>query len=430
MCLKVLVLGGTIFARNRGVAALTKGCILSLRKNFINPKITLLHTFVESFYPIKTTNLEENVRIVMDTEERVIRIILRAVVRVFIAMLWRFLRFIHVNADFLLKRDKVLREYKNADIVINLCYGDTFAYKKEFYFKLLFFILWQQSLTAVLLKKPLFFFPQSIGPFQSSLSRILAKFVLNRCQVIMTREELSKQYLLKMGIKAPIYVVPDLSFAVKPTPDHRVYEILFEENIEEEHPLAGIAIRENMYKYLDIMSAIVNYLTSKMKVKVIFIPHTSISDLHTHLGCCDPRLLARKIIKRIECKELVNSIDGEYTVEELRGIIGKCDLFIGAYMHANTSALSTYVPIVAISYSHKTEGIMNLVGLGEFVLPLKDLSIPYALNKIEKAFYNRDRLRHALRRKIPVLREKAMKTGEIVKIWLQKSIQQLLNGVY
>lgn len=419
--MKVLVLGGTIFARNRGVAALTKGCIVSLRENFTNPKITLIHTFVESFYPIKTAYLEGNINTVIDAEERVVKIILRAFVRLLTATSWRILRCIRVSADFLLRRDKVLREYGNADVVINLCYGDTFAYKKEFYFKLLFFILWHQSLIAILLKKPLFFFPQSIGPFQSGFSSILAKFVLNRCEVIMAREKLSKEYLLKMGVRAPIYVVPDLSFAIMPVPDHQVYKILSRESVKETRPLVGIAIRENMYRHLDVMSAIVDYLTSKMKAKVIFIPHTSISASHAHLGCCDPRFLAKEVIKKIECKELVNSINGEYRVEELRGIIGKCDLFIGAYMHADTSALSTYVPVVAISYSHKTEGIMNLVGLGEFVLPLKDLSIPYALNKIEKAFYNRDRLRHALRRKIPVLREKAMKTGEIVKIWLQKS---------
>lgn len=406
---KILILGGTIFARNRGVAAITNGCVDSLRNNLTNPEITLIHTFVESFYPTKTTHLE-NIKIVMDSEEKFVQLFKKAFIRIFIATVWRLLFCLHINADYLL-RDKVLKEYKKTEVVINLSYGDMFAYKKEFYSKLLFFILGQQSLLAILLRKPLFFFPQSIGPFCGKFSKFLAKFILDRCNIIMVREEISRDILLRMKIKAPIQLVPDLSFLIAPASDQRILEIFSKENVEIKRPLVGIAIRENMYKHLDVISEVIDHLILKMNARIIFIPHTSISGFHLY----DPRFLARKILKKIKVKQHIGLIESEYTVEELRGLIGKCDLFIGAYMHANASALSMHIPTIAISYSHKTDGLMNLMGLGEFVLPLDDLDVIQLIKKTEEAYRNLDRIKEALKQKIPILQKMAMRAGEFVK---------------
>jgi len=406
---KILVVGGTIFARNRGVAAITKGCVDSLRNNLTNPEITLIHTFVESFYPTKTTYLE-NIKIVMDSEEKLFRVFKKGIIRIFIATVWRFLSCLHINADCLL-RDKVLKEFKKTEVVINLSYGDTFIYQKRFYSKVLFFILVEQSLLAILLRKPLFFFPQSIGPFCSKFSKFLAKFILDRCNIIMVREEISRDYLLKMKIMSPIQLVPDLSFLIAPASDQRILEIFSKENVQIKRPLVGIAVRENMYEHLDVISEVIDHLILKMNAGIIFIPHTSIRVFYLY----DPRFLARKILKKIKAKQHINLIEGEYTVEELRGLIGKCDLFIGAYMHANTSALSMHIPTIAISYSHKTDGLMNLMGLGEFVLPLNNLNAIQLINKTEDAYRNRDRIKEVLKQKIPILQKMAMRAGEFVK---------------
>jgi len=84
-------------------------------------------------------------------------------------------------------------------------------------------------------------------------------------------------------------------------------------------------------------------------------------------------------------------------------------------MHANTSALSMHIPTIAISYSHKTDGLMNLMGLGEFVLPLNNLNAIQLINKTEDAYRNRDRIKEVLKQKIPILQKMAMRAGEFVK---------------
>ena len=415
---RILILGGTIFARNRGVAAITRTCVDSLRKSIRNPEITLIHTFVESYYPRKTTHLE-NVRIVMDDEEKYVQLYIKGFIRILFAFLWRLLSYLHINAELLL-RDKVLNEYKKASIVINLSYGDMFAYTRNFYNKLLFFTLAYHCVLAILFKKPLVFYPQSIGPFSGKFSNFLAKLILDHCKIVMVREEFSKNYLLKMRIKVPIILVPDTSFILEPAPDHRVVKILSKENVETEVPLIGIALRDILYTHLNVISEVIDNLILKMKGSVIFIPHDSKAGMLSNFN--DPRFLAEKMLNKINTKRRISSIMGEYTVEELRGIIGKCDLFIGAYMHANISALSMCVPTIAISYSHKTDGIMNLVGLEDYVLHINELEPTLMIQKIEKAYHNLDKNKEVLKRKIPTLQKAVMGTGELVKNIMKEQV--------
>lgn len=401
--MNLLIIGGTIFAKNRGVAAITKGCVVCLRKSLKNPQITIIHSFVESYYPRRTAYLK-NVKVVLDTEESFRNVALR----IFIAILYKMLSFFRVKAKILLY-DRVLKEYENADIVINLSYGDMFAYTKDLYSKRVFLTLAYHCMLAILFNKPLFFFPQSIGPFYGKFYRFLARFILNQCDVVMVREKISYGYLLEMKVATSIFLVPDLSFVVKPVSNKRVFEILSKEKVELNRPLVGFALRDNLYPRLSEISKVIDYLNSNMNTGVVFIPH----DSKTVNYCNDPRVIARKLLKKVNVKRQNSVVEGDYTVEELRGLIGKCDLFIGAYMHANISALSMCVPTIAISYSHKTQGIMDSVGLSEFVLDVNELTATNLINKIEKMYNNIHEYREYLKRRIPIIREAVLKLGKL-----------------
>lgn len=172
---KILIIGGTIFARNRGVAALVNGCVYSLRKNLANPKISLVHSFVESCYPTKTTHIED-INIVMDDEKNFVRVVRTALFRLFLATAWRLLYCLHINADFLL-RDKLLTEYKKSDVVVNLSYGDIFAYRKNFYKVPVFYFI---------LSKPASYFTWETPCFFSTVHWSFSRQVFQICSEIHT----------------------------------------------------------------------------------------------------------------------------------------------------------------------------------------------------------------------------------------------------
>jgi len=353
----------------------------------------------------------ENIRVLLDVKKKsYIYLLMDMVIHIFITIVWRMFRSLCINMRSLLY-DELLKEYEKADVVINLSYGDMFAYKKDFYSKLLFVNLAYWCTLAILFKKTLVFYPQSIGPFNSKLSRFLARFILSQCKIVAVREKISKDYLIKMKINAPLCLVPDLSFILNPVSDQRVSEIILKEGIKIHRPLIGIALRDNLYPHLNEISKVINYLILNMDASIIFIPH--FSSLDTSYYYYDPRFIARKLLEKIDSKEQITVIQGEYSVEELRGLIGKCDLFIGAYMHANISALSMCVPTIAISYSHKTHGIMDSVGLSESMLDVNELTATNLINKIEKMYNNIHEYREYLKRRIPIIREAVLKLGKL-----------------
>jgi colanic acid/amylovoran biosynthesis protein len=198
---------------------------------------------------------------------------------------------------------------------------------------------------------------------------------------------------------------------LNPASDRRVSEIISKEGIKIHRPLIGIALRDNLYPHLNEISKVINYLILNMDASIIFIPH--FSSLDTSYFYYDPRFIARKLLEKIDARERITVIQGEYTVEELRGLIGKCDLFIGAYMHANISALSMCVPTIAISYSHKTYGIMDSVGLSELVLNINELTATNLINKIEKMYNNIHKYREHLKQCIPIIQEAVLKLGRL-----------------
>ena len=61
-------------------------------------------------------------------------------------------------------------------------------------------------------------------------------------------------------------------------------------------------------------------------------------------------------------------VAAEYDQHEIKGVIGRCDFFIGSRMHACIAALSQGVPCVGVAYSMKFEGVFASVGMGEGVV--------------------------------------------------------------
>ena len=159
------------------------------------------------------------------------------------------------------------------------------------------------------------------------------------------------------------------------------------------------------------MSRVIDYLVDALNATIVLVPHVVGPG-----GDNDDRIVADNICKLIKNKDKMISIENEYTPEELKGIIGQCDLFIGARMHATIASISMLIPTVAIAYSDKTDGIIGkMVGQEAYVLDVKDLSYDKLISKIDDAWENRDVIKADLEMKIPGIKAKAMLNGKLIK---------------
>ena len=316
-----------------------------------------------------------------------------------------------------ISKNSRLFEYYDSDVVLNGG-GDSMSGEGNFSVDPFINILY-----AILMNKPVVLYAESLGYYSNPIFNSIAKFVFNRTKLILVREELSKKYLDDNGITNPkISVTADPAFLLNPVPQSHVFEILSEEGMNEiQKPLIGInpsglisrfrggGHQKAEGEFTDIMAGVIDNLVENLNATIIMIPHVYISDI-------DDRMTINSIFHRVKNKSKVKTIKNEYTPQELKGIIGQCDLFIGARMHATIASTSMLVPTVGIAYSHKMHGIIGeMLGQEKYVLDIKELDYESLISTINDAWGNREEIKKELEIKIPMVKEKAMLNGKLVK---------------
>ncbi len=130
---------------------------------------------------------------------------------------------------------KSIPKYFSADIIVDMR-GEGFRNASVSIFQSI------QLLLGVLLRKLVVVYAQSLGPFQSRINKLLAKFTLRKMSLITIREPVSVTYFQSLGIDKQAYLCGDQAFLLRPAPSSRVKEILRKEKIlDRDKPLIGIS---------------------------------------------------------------------------------------------------------------------------------------------------------------------------------------------
>lgn len=376
-------------------------------------------------------------------------------------LLWRVFNKASINLKFL-KNNDIIRAFDAADVIIDLsldAYSDDYGTRSIIETS-------KEILMGIILGKPVYMFAQSLGPFNSRINRFIARFVLDRTRIITAREEISYQYVQELHLNSPdIYLTADQAFLLNPVSPQRLSAISQKENIPRRRPIVGIALSKMkevnqsnrvstkllafaysatryilpekvMLHSLDTIRGskrfknvessvgrswindVVNHLVNNYGATVILIPHI-ISSQKELMG--DDRTTVKNVFDAIEIdnkEERIIPILDNYSSEELKGIIGVCDIFIGAKMHANVGALSQCVPTIGLSYSHKFIGIMKMLGQEEYVV--SSLDSKQIISKIDKLWENKEQIRSELGSKVGEVKKRALYNTELLVDLLEK----------
>ncbi len=99
---------------------------------------------------------------------------------------------------------------------------------------------------------------------------------------------------------------------------------------------------------------------------------------------------------------------GDYNQHEIKYVIGKCDLLIGARMHACIAAVSQCIPAVCVAYSDKFTGVMAAIGVDSIVADARKLDEREMLKFIENSLDARAAIRERLARQMPEVKSRVL----------------------
>jgi colanic acid/amylovoran biosynthesis protein len=323
--------------------------------------------------------------------------------------------------------------YDKSDIILDL----NLVTLNDYFSKFFPVFALANILPGIIAGKPVVVWSVSVGAIKTRWIKLLAKFILNRVDMIITREDVSAENLKTMGISKPrIIVTTDHAFLLEPVPRERVNQILVREGITKgKEPFIGFTSaqlidryafqamtnrEEKLQKFIEVMAKAIDYAVDKLSAQVIIISHSFVLKE-------DDSVMSREIYELVTRKDKVKLIKGEYRADELKGIIGICDLFIGCRFHSTVASTSMAVPTVALAWAYKFRGVIGKIMRQEkYIIEVGQYQpeelLPEITAKIDDAWANRAAIRSELKQRSAEVNKLAFMNGSLVKELIEKKL--------
>jgi polysaccharide pyruvyl transferase WcaK-like protein len=259
-------------------------------------------------------------------------------------------------------------------------------------------------------------FSCGIGPFQSNISRTLARYVINNCDLVIMRENDSKKLAEEIGVTKPIHVTGDAAFINMVNDDARAQAILEEKQVDLSKPLLGININSYTDSWLsakdrpaeqkpfaEIIAEGIN--TAREQLGAAFTPLI----FSTHPM---DNVIAYDLAKRINAKVIPNS---EYLSHDMMAVMRRCQLFLGMRFHSVVLASAVEVPVIGLIYMPKVRGFMRQVDCEKYGIELDNLRSETICEKLVAGWHERHELKQKQKVVVDELKRGARNASAIVR---------------
>jgi colanic acid/amylovoran biosynthesis protein len=419
-------------SHNAGDHALTLEAVRQLRLHLGAPHLTLAmndpasyqegEQTVGSFYTWLTQTLPDGSR-----TWRWLVIPFMLLQALIAALVWRGIKRL---PRLLLTSDqqRLLRAYAESDAIISS--AGNFLYSSGrigFPFLLAIFTI----AYGWLLGKPIYALPQTIGPLQRGWERALVRWLVARMRLVMVREPRSLALLQEIGADMRrCRLVPDIAFAYPDTAPLAAEQLLHEIIGAEwaQKPLLGMTLMNwgaqnrhfsHQARYESgICAAIESFLQRTEGHVVLF------SQVWGPTSTEDDRVPARRVAAKFVHTGRVHIIDQPLAPAVLKSCYALMGLLVGTRMHSNIFALTEGTPILAIGYRTKTWGIMEMLGIEQWLVDIAEVSPETLPQRLWEAWEAQEEMRHHLANVMPKLREQAAQAG----CWVAEDLKTALRG--
>ena len=275
---------------------------------------------------------------------------------------------------------KYLRHYRWADVVVcapgGICMGGFMDSWHE-----------EQLLIAMKLRKPIFYYGRSIGPFwdepkEKKVFKQQAIRILNYASYVSLRDATSIKIAKDLGIDNVIETT-DTAFLDYPQVeipeeilreiDRKEYVVFVPNSLVWHYFYRGKATGDEVVTYWSkVASVIAKHYPNH---KIVMLPQTSLQG-----KALDDKYLFQDIQKHCPGLDIFVS-DDIYSSDIQQQIIRGADVVFGARYHSIVFAINNNVPFVSFSYEHKMSGLLDEIGLQDEMIDITQLFTSEGVNK-------------------------------------------------
>jgi polysaccharide pyruvyl transferase WcaK-like protein len=411
---KICLLGASFGTSNMGVNALTAGTLKAFFERYPGGELFLLDygkkritykfQMADGIVPVQLVNIRFSKKFYLKNNIAWL---------IAIALLVRSLPFRQIRKS-VISSNYWLSRMAKADIVVSMAGGDSFS---DIYGmgRLLYVSLPQ--LLALILGKKLVLLPQTIGPFNGTAAKMIARIILRRAAVIYSRDREglgdTKDLIGAGYTDEKVRFCYDVGFVVDPVKPRGMDLDGLQEGGHRDLPVVGFNVsgllfmggytQNNMFRlkidYRQLVYDVIEQLIREKGAAVLLVPHVFGTKEHAESDSAVCELIYAELKQKYQSRLYLAR--GSYDQGEIKYIIGSCDFFIGSRMHACIAALSQNVPTVSIAYSRKFIGVMKTIGVAELVADPRKLEQGDILSVIDRVYDQRASFQKQLEQTMP-----------------------------
>lgn len=394
---------------NRGCEAIVRGTVVILRHCFDKPKFLVVSNY--------QTNSQFEQQKINEKDKALIHVKTILAQKRFepIWFLLQSLRFLYpMGMNYLIYKDML--SYLKETLAVLSIGGDN--YSLDYGIPRLFTGLDNLVLSN---KKPMVIWGASVGPFSKipEYEKYMIEH-LKRINGIFARETATVEYLADKGITENVFRVADPAFlmeAKEPKKGKFDTEIPKEAiGINLSPLMARYITNGDLKKWVELAANIVEKISRTTKRPIFLIPH--VNSPHTN----DYAFLRNVLATQKKAKEKIELIPFSLTAPELKWIIAKMNVFVGARTHSTIAALSSGVPTISLAYSIKAKGInQDIFGHSRYCLDPDQLSPASTITeKIGELIEDSEKIKNQLNLSLPLVKTLAMDAGKYLRKVLEK----------
>jgi colanic acid/amylovoran biosynthesis protein len=307
---------------------------------------------------------------------------------------------------------RLIQALQHSDLVLSCGGGYFYSYRSI----LPGTTFWQNVIHARLaafLNKPLIFIPQSFGPFSSSLAHKGVKRLLEKQSIvkIFAREKVSHKLLHRMLNKddSRIALCPDMALYLEGNADQYA---LKGEPLDLPRPILAINLREWAFpeagdsapfkreEYLNALIAVARFFIQHCGGSVMVVPQALGPDpSEDDRGICTE--FCRKARERIPADGTVQFREPDTSsLTSFMALLSQSAILIGTRLHSCILALLAGVPAISIGYQYKSQGTLDMLGLGRFNRNITALSSEWLIGSVEEIMNHRQEIQAEIRQSL------------------------------
>jgi polysaccharide pyruvyl transferase WcaK-like protein len=273
------------------------------------------------------------------------------------------------------------------------------------------------------------------GPLEHAESRRCARLACDSLRRVSVRDRFAQRWLQRC-MREPLTVVPDSAFMLEPAPAEEARSFVRALGLSPDRPLIGVAVRRwfhrrggflphrlraaagmdrgdgdtEMTRLIAEIATSLRSIARRMDASVLLMPSYHAAHEGDMQSC--QRLLSQ--LGGVEAKVASISDPRLY-----KAVAGQTKLMISARMHPLILAAGMGVPIVALAYNGKFDGLLDLLNLGPASIWLEEFRQDGRAAEIE-------RLAAAALNHPQDLQHRAARLGEIARLRTRVLLEELV----